>query len=275
MSKQKLSVLAKAARVSITATAAAAILPVAVTLLAAESHRPPHTPSAVVVSYDPGVGAVPRFTDPRAALGAPSQINPFGEPTDPFNPPYGTNQIVSVGAGGHLALQFHTPILNHPNNLAGLDFTLFGNTGFIITNEFDLTSFDWVGIPATDGTMFGFSTGEILVSASRNGEEYFLLDPAQSPAVDHFPPTDGAGDPGVPVAPGLTPADFVGTTLAELRALYQGSAGGASFDLDAALDSRGQSVFLPEIRFIRIDVLSGRAEIDAISAVNRVSRGRP
>ena len=40
-----------------------------------------------VVSYDPGVGFAPRFTNPVAALGAPSQVNPFGEPTDPFDPP--------------------------------------------------------------------------------------------------------------------------------------------------------------------------------------------
>ena len=76
-----------------------------------------------------------------AALGEPSQVNPFGEATDPFDPPYGTNQIVSIGAGGSLVLAFHNPILNHPNNLFGYDFILFGNTGFIITNEFDLSTF--------------------------------------------------------------------------------------------------------------------------------------
>src|SRR5438034_8347740 len=85
-----------------------------------------------VVSYNPGAGFAPRFTNPAAALGEPSRVNPFGEPTDPFDPPYGTNQIVSIGAGGHLVLGFHTPILNHPHNLDRLDFTIFGNAGFII-----------------------------------------------------------------------------------------------------------------------------------------------
>src|SRR6266704_1238900 len=105
------------------------------------------TPFAdTVVSYDPGVGFAPRFTEPAAALGEPSQVNPFGEPTDPFDPPYGTNQIVSIGAGGHLVVQFHTPILNHPNNLYGFDFIIFGNAFFTVTN--------WIGTPATDGSLF-------------------------------------------------------------------------------------------------------------------------
>src|SRR5438876_439220 len=90
-----------------------------------------------VVSYDPGIGFVAGFTDPNGAIGEPSRVDPFGEPTDPFDPPYGRDQIVSVGAGGSLVVAFKTPILNHPNNLYGLDFTIFGNTGFFITNDFD------------------------------------------------------------------------------------------------------------------------------------------
>jgi hypothetical protein len=230
---------------------------------------------AAVVSYEPGTGAAPRFNHPEAALGAPSQFNPFGEPTDPFNPPYGTNQIVSIGADGHLVLQFQTPILNHPLNPEGFDFTLFGNAGFIITNEFDLTIFDWLGTPATDGSLFGTSEGVIVISVSRDGNEFFVLDPGAAPRIDAFPPTDGAGDPGVPIPSGLSAADFSGATLATIRELYRGSAGGASFDLDTALDQRGQKIFLPEINFIRVDVLTGRAEVDAIVAVDHVPPGRP
>src|SRR5947207_12489016 len=104
-----------------------------------------------IVSYDPGIGYAARFTNPAAALGEPSQVNPYGEATDPFDPPYGTNQIVSIAAGGHLVVRFDTPILNHPHNLYGLYFTIFGNAGFIITNEFDFTTFSWIVTPATDG----------------------------------------------------------------------------------------------------------------------------
>jgi len=225
-----------------------------------------------VVSYEPGAGFVPHFTSPHAALGEPSRVNPFDDAVDPFNPPYDTNQLVSIGAGGHLVVRFHTPILNHPNNLRGLDFIIFGNSGFIVTNEFDLNTYEWIGTPATDGSLFGESTGEVRVSVSRDGDSYFLLNPALAPRVDSFPPTDGSGDFHVPVAPELSARDCAGATLDDIRALYQGSGGGASYDLSWAIDTNGKRVFLPEANFIRIDVLSGKAEVDAFSAVARRPR---
>ena len=225
-----------------------------------------------VASYEAGAGTSPRFQNPAAALGAPSQINPFGEETDPFNPAYGTNQVVSVGAGGSLVLQFHTPILNHPNNLHGYDFILFGNSGFIITNAFDPATFDWIGTPATDGSLFGANLGETRVSVSRDGIDFFALHPALAPRVDGPFPTDGAGDPHRPPLPGLALSDFAGATLDDIRTLYNGSAGGTPFDISWAVDSQGKAVFLPEVNFIRIDVLSGKSEIDAVASVSRTPR---
>jgi hypothetical protein len=73
--------------------------------------------------------------------------------------------------------------------------------------------------------------------------------------------------------PLLTQADFAGLTLDEMQALYNGSAGGASFDISWALDSRGHRVHLPEIRFIRVDVISGKAEIDGFTAVSEKKHG--
>src|SRR5262249_50776205 len=49
--------------------------------------------------------------------------------------------------------------------------------------------------------------------------------------------------------------------------LYNGSGGGTGYDISWAQDGGGQSVFLPSISFIRVDVLSGKSEIDAIAAV--------
>jgi hypothetical protein len=229
-----------------------------------------------VIRYEPGVGFAPRFTHADAVLGEPSRVNPFADATDPFDPPYGTNQIVSVGAGGSIVVRFVTPILNHPNAVYGLDFTIFGNTGFIVTNDFDFTTFDWIGTPATDGSLFGQSTGETRVSVSRDGVNYYLLNPALAPVVDAFPPTDGAGDFHLPLIPGLTAADFAGATLDDIRTLYNGSGGGASYDISWALDAAGNGVFLPEINFVRIDVISGKTEIDGFAAVGRTAgRGGP
>ena len=222
-----------------------------------------------VVRYDPGAGFAARFTHPDVALGEPSRVNPFGEATDPFDPPYGTNQIVSIGAGGSLVVRFHTPILNHPHNLHGYDFLIFGNSGFIITNDFDLATFNWIGAPATDGSIFGQNTGVTRVSVSRDGANFYQLDPASAPALDTLFPTDGGGDAHRPPLPGLTQGDFAGATLDDMRTLYHGSAGGAAYDISWAQDANGHRVFLPNIRFVRLDVLSGKVEIDAFSAVAR------
>ncbi len=228
--------------------------------------------ATAVVSYVPGLGTSPRFQDPAAALGTPAQINPFGEAVDPFNPPYGTNQIVSIGEGGSLTLRFQKPLLNHPRNPHGFDFILFGNTGFIITNEFDLTTFDWVGTPATDGSTFGLNSGETRVSVSHDGRRFYTLNPALAPSADGPFPTDGAGDPFLPTLPGLATDDFAGATLEDIRTLYAGSAGGTPYDISWAVNAQGRRVFVPVVRFIRIDVISGKSEVDAVTVVDRKSR---
>ena len=222
-----------------------------------------------IIGYDSGVGFVAGFTNPLVTLGEPSPVNPFGEPTDPFDPPYGKDQIISIGEGGSLTVQFKTPIVNHPNNLYGLDFTIFGNAGFIITNDFDFTTFQWIGTPATDSSLFGQSSGATRVSVSRDGIRYFALNPNFAPTLDGLFPTDGSGDPHVPIAPNITQQDFGGQTLDGIRGLYAKSAGGASFDISWAQDDAGNRVFLPEINFVRVDVLSGKIEIDAFATVVR------
>jgi hypothetical protein len=219
-----------------------------------------------VVSYDPGTGYVAGFTNVSAVLGAPSTNNPYGEATDVFDPPYGTDQIVSIGAGGSLTVEFKKPVLHHPHNPSGIDFIIFGNTGFIITNDFD-ANFNWIGTPATDGSTFGENDGGTRVSVSRDGKEFYVLNPALAPTVDGLYPTDGSGDFHKAVDPTLTQADFSGLTAGGIQALYNGSGGGTGYDMSWAQDSKGRCVKLQEIRFIRVEVLSGHSEVDAFSAV--------
>jgi hypothetical protein len=219
-----------------------------------------------VVSYDPGTGYVAGFTNVSAVLGEPSRINPYGEATDVFDPPYGTDQILSIGAGGSLTVKFKTPVLNHRNNPFGIDFIIFGNSGFIITNDFDI-NFNWIGTPATDGSLFGNNPGETRVSVSRDGKEFYVLNPALAPTVDGLYPTEGSGDFHKAVDPTLTQADFSGLTADGIQALYNGSGGGTGYDISWAQDSKGRCVRLLEIRFIRVEVLSGHSEVDAFSAV--------
>jgi hypothetical protein len=227
-----------------------------------------------VVSYDPGIGYAAGYTNTSACLGEPSRVNPFGEPTDAFDPPYGKDQIISIGEGGSLVVHFQTPIWNHPHNPFGLDFTIFGNCGLIITNDFDPVTYDWIGTPATDGSLFAENTGATRVSVSRDGVNYYTLNPNTAGTVDNLFPTDGAGDFHIPIAPAITQNDLAGLTLDQIRQLYHGSAGGTSFAISSAQDEHGRRVFLPEIQFIRIDVLSGKAEVDGFASVAPVSKSR-
>ena len=220
-----------------------------------------------VVSYTEGSGVKPGFNDPTVALGAPSTetIDPtpiYGGtfPVDPFNAPYLTNQIVGIGTGGSLTLQFNTPIQNNPNNPFGLDFIIFGHAGF---NE------DFSSGTAADGSLYTGDTSDVRVSVSSDGSTFYTLNPALTPQVDGLYPTDGSGNPFLPVNPALTAADFAGQDLAGIRALYNGSAGGAGFSLAWAIDSNGNSVSLSSVDYARLDVLSdgSPAYIDAMSVV--------
>jgi len=208
-----------------------------------------------VVSYDPGSGFASGFINTSTVLGPPTTS------ANPFSPAFRDTQLLSLGAGGFLTVQFSSPIANDPQNSFGLDFLIFGNAGFIITNG----NFSGGGI--TDGSLFGNNTGSTRVSVSADNTTYYQLNPTFAPVVDGLFPTDGSGNITQPVNPSLTGSDFAAQGLAGIRSLYNGSAGGTGFDISWAQDSLGNSVFLPSVSFVRVDVLSGKSEIDAFVAV--------
>ncbi len=233
----------------------------------------PHSVSAqfadAVISYVQGSGVGAGFTDPAAALGEPSRVTPgpWGGPVDPFSPAWQGSQLVSIGAGGSLTLHLNFPIQNDPTHPFGCDFILFGNAGFNITNG------DYSGGGITDGALLGNNTGQTRVSVSADGTHFFVLNPALARTVDALFPTDGGGDFFRPVNPALVGTDFAGMGLPGIRNLYHGAAGGMGYDLAWALDTNGMPVTIPSAQFIRIDVLSGKAEIDGLAAVAPVGGG--
>src|SRR2546421_13084774 len=188
-----------------------------------------------VVSYTSGSGVNASFTDPSSALGAPTTFIGY-QNADPFNPPFLSSDLVSVGDGGWLTVQFSTPILNDPTHAYGLDFQIFGNSGFVITNG----NFSGGGI--TDGSLFANNRGSTRVSVSLDNLTYYTLNPARAPAADSLFPTDGSGDFQKPVNPLLGSGDFAGRDLGGIRALYAGSGGGTGFDIAWAQDNNGNRV---------------------------------
>jgi len=215
-----------------------------------------------VISYNAGTGYTPGYDNPSAALGEPSRFTPgqYGGPVDPFSPPWTSGQLVTVGAGGWLTVQFGAPVRNAAGNPFGLDFMIFNGSGFLITNG------NYEGGGITDGTTFG-GDAQTRVSVSQDGVNFYELNPSFAPLVDAGWPTDGSGNFNIPVNPALTGANFAGRDLAGIRALYAGSGGGAGYDIAWARDQNGQSVSLDEINYVRVDVLSGRAKIDGFAAV--------
>ena len=225
--------------------------------------------AAEVVSYEPGTGFATEwnsgvgFTDKDAIIGAPARETPgeWGGPITPFSPPYLPEQILSVGQGGEVTLKFAEPIRDERLNPFGLDFIVFGSAGFTITNG------DFSGGGITDGTLFGRADGETRLSVSADGEAWFVLDPKQAPTFDAYHPTDGAGDFALPVNPALAKGDFDGGGLAKFTELYAGSAGGTGYDIAWAVDINSKPATLGQVQFIRLEVLSGKAEVDAVSDV--------
>lgn len=219
-----------------------------------------------VVSYTPGTGVNASYTTPAVALGAPTTFIGY-QNADVFNPAYDSIHLVSVGVGGSLTVQFNTPIFNQLDNPYGIDFQIFGNTGFTVTNVFDLETFQYIGTPATDGALFGNNTGATRVSVSADGVNFYALNPSLAPVADGMFPLDAAGDPTKPVNPALKPGDFAGLTGEQIRALYSGSGGGTGYDIAWAQDGNGGSVVLGSISYVRLEVLSGKSDVDAIVAV--------
>lgn len=205
-----------------------------------------------VIAYVPGTNAAGSHTNPLTALGPPSRITGSGNVT-PFNAPFLSTEIVSIGASGSLTIRMAGPVEDDPANPFGVDLLIFGNAFFGSTGD-------------------GRASGSVFreparIAVSQDGLEFVEI--ANVFADDLFP-TNGWQDEtgtlptdfGRPVDPSLTAADFAGRDFAGIAALYAGSGGGTGVDLAV--------VGLPWIEFVRISQPLGdtwSAEIDAFADV--------
>ena len=224
----------------------------------------------VVDSYDPGVGPAAGFTDPSTTLGSPERFT--GEGVFPgavtmFNPPFGMDELVSIGEGGQLTVRFGSPVVDDPANLFGIDLIIFGNSGFI-DGSFPN------GQLATPAALFGADLATVEVSA--NGLDFFAVSgmpDALFPTQGYLDVTPFQGTAGSiptvflkPMDPSLALSSFDGLSYAAALALYDGSGGGTPIDIAGA--------GLASISHVRISVPDDgdpttflNAEIDAFANV--------
>ncbi len=196
------------------------------------------------ISYDQGANPAGGYTDPTTSLGSPERFT--GEGIFPgvvsvFSPAWGLDELVSIGAGGHLEVRFDTPVTDDPANPFGIDLLIFGNAGFI----------DAGGVAGAG--LFGADGGLIEVSA--DGAQWFAIAGVQAdglfPTVGYLDAGQYDTEPGtvpsdftLPVDPTLTTADFAGLDNAAILNLYAGSGGGAGVDIG--------SVGLSAVSYVRI-----------------------
>ncbi len=186
-----------------------------------------------LISYAPGANASAGYTDAATTLGSPERFT--GEGIFPgvvsvFNPPWGSDEIVSIGAGGHLVIRFDTPVTDDPANPFGIDLLIFGNAGFV----------DAGGVAGAG--LFGADGG--LIEVSGDGVVWFEITGVEAdglfPTVGYLDAGQYDTEPGtvhsdftLPVDPTLAIADFTGLDNTAILTLYAGSGGGAGVDIGA------------------------------------------
>ncbi len=227
-----------------------------------------------VISYNPGTNAAAGYTDASTALGSAERFTGediFPGGVTPFNPAWGTDELVSVGSGGELTLGFDTLITNSASNAYGIDFIVYSNSGFLDTSWTDADpNNDGTGVIGSNPFIFG-AGGEATIQVSQNGINWFT---ATTTVLDLFP-TLGYSDYTIPTpgSPGLIETDFTqamdpalmlgdlaNLSFAEIIALYNGSGGGIGIDI--------ASTGLTSASFVRFLNESGEAfEIDAVAVV--------
>jgi len=227
-----------------------------------------------VISYDAGSNAAVGYTDAFTALSSAERFTGegvFPGGVTPFNPAFGTDELVSVGSGGQLTLGFDTAITNNAANAFGIDFIVYSNAGFLDTSWSDADpDNDGTGVVGSNPFIFG-AGGAATIQVSDDGTNWIT---ATTTILDLFP-TLGYSDYSVPspgslgtietdftqaMDPSLMLSDFADLSFEEIIALYNGSGGGIGIDI--------ASTGLESASFVRFLNESGDAfEIDAVAVV--------
>ena len=231
---------------------------------------------AQVVNYSTACRDL-RFNNPNNVLGAPARFvkvysgdmggvssDAYGGVVHPVVPGYTGGLHLSLVSPddeepGYVVIAFDHDVLDDPDNPFGVDFIVFGNSGCTKSTTTGMTALD---DPATCRlTASGFPEESVVeVAQDPNGPWYgserWRTSDGFAPTLGHvYDPANadtnlysgnlwwGAPtDPTFPVDPRISFTDCAGLTLAELCQRYNGSAGGAGYDLADAIDEDGNEL---------------------------------
>jgi hypothetical protein len=230
--------------------------------------------AAEVVAYSAGTTPAPGFTSPAAALGSPERFTGegiFPGVVSPFNPPFGGDEVVSIGRNGQLTLRLSHYALpqvgapeigvftnaglsdsSYPNGIAGTSDQAFGIDSAIVELSEDGNVWFSLGDMAFDSPTNGYTDLTTPFSATAGSALSDFQQPFILPLVsfDGLPYTDAGGP--------------------DIVELLAGSGGGKWLDISAS--------GLLKVGFIRFSVLDDMStaglnfELDAVS-ISRSAMG--
>ena len=219
-----------------------------------------------------------RFNNPTNALGEPKRFvniysgswsgvgysDVYGGVVHPAVPAYGGGMHLTLKTPdeetpGYVIIAFDHDVVDDPDNPFGVDFIVFGNSGCTKSTTAGMTALD---DPATCRlTASGFPEESVVEVAQYQEGPWYGSDEWRTS--DGFAPTLGhrydpanadtnlysgnlwwgaPTDPTYPIDPRIDFSDCEGLTLAELCQRYNGSAGGAGYDLAYAVDEDGNEL---------------------------------
>jgi len=244
--------------------------------------------AARTTAFRPGTTAAAGFNAPSAPLGEPTRItspgSPFAAPVSFFSPPFGNQEIISIGEGGFLTLElerFAVPQAGGPE-IGVFTNAGYGDTDGNFSDDNARVSGDFAGPFDT----FGIDAARVQVSAD-NVTFVDVLPQAirfdiptnaytNATSVSSLPASPVASDFGQPFVGG--PNDFAGLryfsdTGSSVQSVLNGGGGGTWLDISG--------LGLAEVGYVRFlvdddgDAATGlNFELDAVS-VARNAVGRP